>query len=166
VGVFLAIQTAGMIVGNALLGHIGDSRGNRMLLRALALLHALVPLTAAVAGLIGRLHVPPWALYLAFSPTFFAYGALLGSTWMGVTNYLLEIAPEHDRPAYIAVANALNLPAIVLPMLAGLVLPIIGYQPIFLVAAAVLLFTFLLTRLLKEPRAELAGQAEAGTYSM
>jgi MFS family permease len=152
VGVFLAIQTGGMIVGNALLGHLGDHFGNRLLLRALALLHALVPLAATIGGVIAASGVPAWAVYAIFAPTFFGYGALLGSTWMGVTNYLLEIAPEHDRPAYIAVANALNLPAIVLPMLGGLLLPLVGYHPLFLVAALVLLLTFLLTKKLPEPR--------------
>lgn len=153
VGVFLAIQTAGMIVGNALLGHIGDHYGNRLLLRALALLHALVPLLATLSGtIIALVEVPAWAVYALFAPTFFGYGALLGSTWMGVTNYLLEIAPEHDRPAYIAVANALTLPAIILPMLGGLLLPLVGYHPLFLAAALVLLLTFFLTKRLPEPR--------------
>ncbi|HOS42389.1 MAG TPA: MFS transporter [Armatimonadota bacterium] len=152
-GIFLAIQTGGMIVGNALLGHLADRRGNRLLLRALALLHALVPLCAVLAGLIAGEAAPAWRVYLLFAPTFFGYGALLGSTWMGVTNYLLEIAPEHDRPAYIAVTNALNLPAIVLPMVGGLALTAVGYTPIFLLAAAVLLGAFFLTRALPEPRA-------------
>jgi MFS family permease len=164
VGVFLAVQTAGMIVGNAILGGIADRYGNRLLLRTLALVHAVVPVWAAVAGGLAGPSTPGTAIYLLFAPTFFLYGALLGSTWMGVTNYLLEIAPPHDRPAYIAVTNALNIPAIVLPMLGGLVLRVVGYHPIFLIAGAVLLSAYLLSGKLLEPRvaAVAVSQEEAG----
>ncbi|MHB9026225.1 MAG: MFS transporter [Armatimonadota bacterium] len=152
IGIFLAVQTAGIIFGNALWGHLSDRYGNRLLLRALALIHAAVPILAILAGLIARADVPGWALYLAFAPTFLAFGSLTGGTWMGVTNYLLEIAPEHDRPAYIAVTNALNIPAVILPMAGGLLLRVLGYSVIFLIAAVILFFAFLLASRLPEPR--------------
>jgi MFS family permease len=154
VGIFLAVQTSGMIVGNAFLGHIGDRYGNRSLLRLLAVLHVIVPITAIIAGLVAGAGVPGWAVYAAFMPTFFIFGGLLSATWMGVTNFLLELAPEHDRPAFIAVTNALNLPAIVLPLLGGLLLRTIGYTFIFLIAALVLSYTLLITRWLHDPRWE------------
>lgn len=152
VGVFLAIQTAGMIVGNALWGHIGDRFGNRMLLRVLSIAHTLVPLSAILAGVIARNGASATVLYIFFGITFFGYGGLAGGTWMGVTNFLLELAPTHDRPAYIAVTNALNIPAIVLPMVGGLLLRTIGYTVIFTVAALALAYAVYLTRWLKEPR--------------
>ncbi len=154
VGVFLAIQTAGMILGNAVWGHLSDRYGNRLLLRVLALTHTAAPLLAALAG--WQAHdVPPLSIYLLFAPTFFLYGTLQGGTWMGITNFLLELAPPDDRPAYIAVMNALNLPAIVLPLLGGLLVRRLGYLPLLLLAAAALLYAAFVTRRLAEPRAML-----------
>jgi MFS family permease len=151
VGVFLAIQTAGMILGNTVWGHLGDRYGNRLLLRVLAFTHTAAPLLAALAGWLAH-GVPPLSVYLLFAPTFFLYGSLQGGTWMGITNFLLELAPEHDRPAYIAVMNALNLPAIILPLIGGALVRPFGYLPLFLLAAAALLYAALLTRRLTEPR--------------
>jgi len=151
IGIFLAIQTAGMIVGNALLGHIGDVYGNRLLLHVLAIIHTLVPFLAIIAGFTAQV-APVWLVYVAFAPTFFGFGGLQGGTWMGLTNYLLDIAPAHDRPAYIAVANSLNLTAIVLPMVGGLLLHSLGYMGLFLIASIFLFFAYLLTSNLSEPR--------------
>ncbi|HEY3380021.1 MAG TPA: MFS transporter [Armatimonadota bacterium] len=156
VGVFLALQTAGMIIGNVLWGYISDRFGNRLLLRVLAIAHTFVPLTALLAGVLAAHDATTRVLYLTFGVTFFGYGGLLGGTWMGVTNFLLELAPAHDRPAYIAVTNALNIPAIILPLLGGLLLRPLGYTVIFLIAAAFLLYAAILTRHLVEPRASLA----------
>jgi MFS family permease len=151
VGFFLAAQTAGLIVGNAVWGQLADRYGSRLLLRALSFVHVLVPLSAAAAGLVAR-GTPAWIIYLAFTPVFFGFGALITGTWMALTNFLLDIAPVHDRPAYIAVTNTLNIPAVVLPMAGGLLLRVIGFQWIFLIAAFFLAYAFLLSGKLTEPR--------------
>jgi len=151
VGFFLSTQTAGLIVGNAVWGHLADRYGSRLVLRALAVAHILVPLCAALAGLITP-RGPNWLVYAGFMPVFFGFGAVSSGTWLAVTNFLLDIAPEHDRPAYIAVTNALNLPAVILPMVGGLLLRVVGYQAIFLTAALFLLYALYLTRALCEPR--------------
>ena len=156
VGVFLAVQTAATIFGNTLWGYLSDRYGNRLLLRVLAIVHILVPLSAILAGYIAFAGASFWTIMLGFSVTFFGYGALIGSTWMAVTNFLLELAPKHDRPAYIAVTNALNIPAFVLPLLGGLLLHALGYLTIFAIAAVFLLFAAILTRWLEEPREMLA----------
>lgn len=152
VGFFLAMQTAGLIVGNAVWGHVADRYGSRMQLRVLSFVHLAVPLCAFLAGLLVR-GVPAWTVYLAFSPTFFGFGALGTGTWMAITNFLLDIAPEHDRPAFIAVTNALNLPAVALPMAGGLLLRAIGYEWIFIIATVFLAYAYLLSARLIEPRA-------------
>lgn len=152
VGFFLAVETAGMIAGNTLWGHLGDRYGNRLLLRVIAFLHVAVPLMALLAGMLARYPLPGWALYLAFTPTFLAFGSLLGGTWMAVTNFLLDLAPIHDRPAYIAVSNALNIPAVILPMLGGVLVDAVGFTTIFLTAALFLAYAVLLTGRLREPR--------------
>jgi len=152
IGIFLVIQTTGLIAGNAVWGHLADRYGSRLVLRVLSFTHLLVPLLAAGAGLVAG-HLPAWGVYLAFAPTFFGFGALSTGTWMAITNFLLDVAPEHDRPAYIAVTNALNLPAVVLPMAGGLLLRVIGYGWIFLIAALFLVYAYFLSAKLVEPRA-------------
>jgi hypothetical protein len=77
----------------------------------------------------------PWVVFALFVPPFFLFGGLLTGTWLAVTNYLLVIAPAHDRPAYIAVTNALNLTAVVLPMVGGLLQQAIGSLAVFAIAA-------------------------------
>ena len=151
VGIFLILQAAGTIVGNVVLGHIGDRLGYRFLLRILAAAHALVPVSALLAGAAAP-HLPISVLPATFGVTFFAYGALSTGTWMAITNYLLEIAPAHDRPAYIAVTNALNISAVVLPLLGGLLVGSIGYAVIFIGASVILLAASFLAVGLHEPR--------------
>ena len=152
IGGFLAVQTLGMILGNLLWGIIADRRGNYVLLRLLALIHTVVPLLAVVGGFLAHQALSGWAIFLVFTPVFFSFGGLMGGTWTGLTNFLLEIAPAHDRPAYIAVINALNIPAIILPLLGGLAIRSLGAVNIFLLAAAVLAYSYLLTQRLEEPR--------------
>ena len=151
VGLFLAVQVAGLVIGNSALGQLGDKHGNRLLLRVLGIAHSLVPACAALAILLAP-RLPGWALFPFFALTFFGYGAFSGSTWMGITNFLLEIAPEHDRPAFIAVLNALNIPAVVLPLLGGILLSRLGYLPLFGVTIAALLYGAWHTGALREPR--------------
>lgn len=148
---FLMVQTLGMIVGNAVLGQVGDRYGNRQLLRVLAFIHLLVPSFAVLAGVLAG-HAPGWLLYATLAPTFFGLCVLQGGTWMGVTNYLLDIAPPHDRPAFIAVGNALNISAIILPMLGGLLLTHLGYLMLFFIAIFFLALAQVLTFFLVEPR--------------
>ena len=150
IGWFLAVQTGGLILGNALWGYLGDRYGNRVLLRVLAGVHMLVPLSALLAGATASLGHRELT-YLAFSLPFFGYSGLAGGTWLAVTNFLLELAPEHDRPAYIAVTNALNLPAVLLPLLGGLFLHLLGYHVIFAIATAALCYAFVFTGRLRDP---------------
>ncbi len=151
VGTFLAVQTAGMIVGNAVWGHLADRHGSRLALRLLAVTHALVPLTAIGAAWVLP-SAPAWAVYVAFLPTFFGFGAVGTGTWLVLTNFLLDISPEHDRPAHIAVANALNLSAVILPMAGGLLLHLLGFHFLFLVSSLFLWVAVLLSARLIEPR--------------
>lgn len=150
IGLFLAVQTVGMVCGNALFSHIGDSHGNRQLLRLLACLHTLVPLWALLAAQLA--HRPPvWLLYLALMPIFFAMGGLLTGTWLGIMRYLLDIIPEDDRRAQIPILNSLNITAVILPVIGGLLLIHVRYTMIFFIAAFFLFSAFLLTYLLEVP---------------
>ena len=45
--------------------------------------------------------------------------------------YMLNIAPPRSRPSYIGFMNTLLLPFSFAPTLAGLLVPIIGFQSLF-----------------------------------
>ena len=71
---------------------------------------------------------------------------------MGLTNYLLDVAPDEQRPLYLAFTNTLFGLARFMGMLGGLIVDWAGFNVLFGAAATFYLIAFLLSITLAEPR--------------
>jgi MFS family permease len=120
-GILLGIQT----LASPLMGWLGDHWSHRGVM-ALGMLSAAV--SAGVAW---------WApsigwFYLAYALAGIAYVA----TWPIAMTMTLEFGEQHEKPAYIGLANTLIGPtAFIIPLLAGWLADAVGYPATFLATA-------------------------------
>ena len=114
VGILLGAQTAGALASNALWGHIGDRFGKLVLLQVVAVLRFAPPLGVFAILTLGDNGT--WPMLPAFAALFVAIGALVNGMTIGYLGYLMEVSPNHKRPAYSAYFNALASPAALLPL--------------------------------------------------
>jgi MFS family permease len=126
VGILLAAQTTGALASNPVWGRTGDMTGKLDLLRVVALLRLVPPalvllLTATGAGII------------AFAALFFVIGAMMNGVTIGYLGFLMEISPDHRRPAYSAWFNAFASPAALSPLL-GAALVSLATEAVFVAA--------------------------------
>lgn len=146
-GVFLLAMTAGQLVSAPVWGRLTDRYGPRRSLVGLMALGTLAP----VAALVGLLWGGGMAPYLA---AYFLLGAI-ADTWSTTLNYLLELvhrSGENETDA-IALMNVASVPALLLPLTAGLLTKVWGLPAPFVGATVLVGIAFLLARSLPETRA-------------
>jgi hypothetical protein len=144
-GILLGAQTVGSLASNPLWWRLGDAHGKVTLLRGVGWLRMVPP---AMAGAILAFDLPPGFLLAAFSVLFFFTGALINGMAIGFLGYLLEISPNHRRPAYSGYFNALAAPAALLPLAGALISDLASLTAVFAAAiAAAILQQFLYARL-------------------
>jgi MFS family permease len=86
------------------------------------------------------------ALPYLLALVFLSGGAVPGAFWMGITNYLFELADHQQRPRYIALLNFLSLPGALFPLLIGWLLNFLPYHLVFGFIAASGLTASILSR--------------------
>ena len=134
IGVFVLIQTAGGILGGAVLGNLNEKRGTAAVVKAHIGLSLTLPLIGfAVNGLSGD--VPPAIMTSVYMPVFLIMGLANSSMMLGFIPRYLEIAPETERPVYIGLANTLNALTLLAPLLGGWILQECSYPMLFIAAA-------------------------------
>ncbi|MBP6965471.1 MAG: MFS transporter [Armatimonadetes bacterium] len=129
VGIFLSAQIAGSIVASAIAGYVSDHLGPKRAIIMSVGVGIFAPLIALLAG-----GVSVWMYGLVFV----ALGAVNGSTWIGLTNYLLEMADPKERRSYIGLMNSANTPAMFFPILGGLIAQTVSYRANFVVTGVAL----------------------------
>jgi MFS family permease len=85
----------------------------------------------AVLMTTGALLAPGPAVALA---VFFLAGAVLSGSSIGYVNYLLELAPVPQRPAYISLRGTLTAPLLFLGVPGGLLVDRLGYRSVEVIA--------------------------------
>jgi MFS family permease len=130
VGLFLAVQTLGLLCLAPVWGMVNDRFGPRTVLTGMFLVSLLCPVASLVGGLLGG----SLALFLM---AYFCFGAVQDG-WVTITNYLLEAVPEAEQPTYIGLMNAASAPSLILPFLAGLLVRWAGEPALFICAALLL----------------------------
>ncbi|NLF00002.1 MAG: MFS transporter [Anaerolineales bacterium] len=131
VGTFVIAQTAASIVGSAALGFISERRGTRSVIRVGGALAIASPLYALGAHLIGG-----WPAQ-AYPIVFVLLGILNSSTTLGFSIYMLEIAPDELRSAYVGFGNTIMGLLSVMPVVGGWLLQTTSYPVLFGFAAAI-----------------------------
>jgi MFS family permease len=126
VGIGSGIAALTGLAGFALFGRMADRRGNR---RVLILTGLMVPFMPTLWVFVRA----PWHTYLTNIPSgFFWAGYNLASF-----NLLLEMSPQEDREAGVALYQTLvATSAVVGPLLGGWLIDRIGYVPMFVVSGA------------------------------
>jgi MFS family permease len=143
VGIFLSAQMLGNVLSNLVWAHLSDFVGNRRVIQVSCFIALLVPLVALVT--------PPSMPYL-FVVLFVFAGSFIAGRMIGRGNFILDIAPPKERPAYISLNGTLSFPIVVFPLLGGILVERVSYNFLFAVTLLVVLAGFLLSLGLKEPR--------------
>jgi MFS family permease len=146
IGQFVSAQTLAGVIAGIVLSLVTERWGPRYVIR--------VGTAAAVIGPLFALTVDAVrseSLLLVYPLVFAALG-VVNSTWMmGFFNYLLEIAPEGLRPAYVGLGNTMMGVLTLAPMVGGWILDATSYRVLFGLTAALLAGGFVLSLGLKQP---------------
>lgn len=159
IGTFVSAQVVGGILSGAAMGYIGEHKGTRAVIRFAAVFALASPLTALALAFVREALPVGWLIY-AYSLIFAALGALANANMAGFMNYILEIAPEAERPLYVGLANTLSSLVLLAPLVGGLILEAASFHGLMLATAAVTAMGFILSLGLGEPRERAARVAE------
>ena len=147
IGGFVVAQTLAGVVASIVMGLVSERWGPRYVARIGSAAAVTGPLFALAAHLAGG----GW-LAQAYPFVYVSLG-VVNSAWMlGFFNYLLEIAPEGMRPAYVGLGNTIMGVLTLAPMAGGWLLEATSYTTLFGVTAAIVAAGFLFTLGLKPPR--------------
>jgi len=159
IGYFMSVAAGAALVANLVWGRVGDTRGNRLVLIAyagLSILPAVVALIAATTSP-GQVTLPLVGVadvrVVLVGVVFFLGGLTGPGRQFGEANYILDLAPERRRSAYLGISHTLSAPQTLVPILAGWIAEDTSYAVLF---GATAVFAALTTALaitgLHEPR--------------
>ncbi|MEA3400844.1 MAG: hypothetical protein U9R79_06295 [Armatimonadota bacterium] len=158
---FLGLQVGAEMVGAAVVGQVSDRFGNRnaVLVGVSSLLAGMV---AAVAAAFGSwdvsLSILWWTVNLqvvVLGLAFVGCGLFLASLMIGYMNYLMDIAPESERPSYMGFGAGFTFPLALAPLVYGWAADGLGYRVVFTAALVLALGAFFFGLKLPEPRDDL-----------
>ena len=150
-GRYTSISVVGSILAAVILGWINERYGTkRVMLVSLATTTA-VPLAALI---VPRLLSAPEQLAWGYGLVFLFMSASISSMMPGWMGYVLEYAPDQERPTYVGLTNTLNGVTTLFATIGGLILQWTGdnYNLLFMLTFAGLLFAWPLPFTLPEPR--------------
>ncbi len=126
VGVFTAVLLAGQIAGNVVLGWLADQAGHR-----LTIMIGVAATVAANLVALGATSLPVFGVVFALA------GVQVAAINVSSLNVLLEFAPgTAERPTYVGLGTTSVAPvAFAAPLLAGVLVDTVGFQPVFGAAA-------------------------------
>jgi MFS family permease len=140
-------QTAAGVVASLVLGLISERWGPRYVAR----IGSAVAITGPLFALAAHLIASGW-LVQAY-PFVYVVMGIVNSMWMlGFVNYMLEIAPDEMRPAYVGLGNTIMGTLTFVPMIGGWLLEATSYTVLFGATAVIVTIGLLLTLGLKPPR--------------
>jgi len=145
VGVFLLAQMLGNVLSNVLWAQISDRVNNKKVIQISTFLALIVPLIALVT---------PKDKSIWFILLFILVGFFIAGRKIGITNFILDIAPPKDRPTYISLNGTFVLPVTIFPLIGGIIVQYISYNFLFIITMVAILFGFILSLKLKDPRDE------------
>lgn len=168
IGLFAGASTAGSALAGLVLGPVADRAGSHRVVQMAAWSMWAVPVIALLcqSGVFGAY------VGVIYPLLYVLLGVVEGSVLLGFFNFVLEIAPQGQRPIYIGLTNTAQGLLFVMPILGGWALQATSYPLLFGIAAIVTLAGALLALRLPNPRvaetkvalsaAEAAGQPDQG----
>lgn len=153
VGIYVAVRVGAGLLANLPWGRVSDRKGNRLVMLCFSLGSGLASLIAL--ALVIWVTVSPqqesWLPYLA-TPLFLLNGALGPAGALVGNNFLLELAPEAERPLYLGLSNTLIGIVVLISGFGGLIVDLVGYAGLFGLSALLCLLAWWWSRGLPEPR--------------
>lgn len=132
VGTFVAAQMLGGLALNPLWGWWGDRRGKLSLLKALGWTSGVSP---GLAMMLSWLAVGSAGITLAgYAVIFFFLGSVSSGRVIADLGYLMEISPDDRRSEYSGYMNVLVAPSRLLPLVAGSLVGVWSFPPLFALA--------------------------------
>jgi len=125
-GVFLMTLGVAAPLSNIVWTRVAQRHGSRRIIRAAAVCALLAPVLAAL--------VPGHAAW-AYLLVFVAASVAAQGFNLGLTNHLLNIAPQGARSRYIGTLNTIVGVALFAPVAGGLLADAFGYRAVFAVSA-------------------------------
>jgi MFS family permease len=161
-GRYTSIGVIGSILAAVAFGWLNEHYGSKRVLLISLSLSVLVPTTALLVPL---LLTDSIVLTWGYSTVFFCLSAYMSSMMPGWMTYVLEWAPERQRPTYVGLTNTLNGIVPLFSTLGGLILQWTGenFQLLFAITVAGLLLAWPLALSLSEPRHKTNSQALSST---
>jgi MFS family permease len=152
-GLYLGLRTVASLLSNLVWGRISDSRGNRIVIVGATAVGTLAPALALGVGLLSRATdgSSVWMSSL-FGAVFLAAGTYSSGATTGIISYLLDIAPERDRPLYLAFTNTLFGLAQFTAMVGGLIVDWVGFEALLVISVVFYAAAFVVSLTLTEPR--------------
>ncbi|MGC9520912.1 MAG: MFS transporter [Anaerolineae bacterium] len=118
-GRYTSVGVIGSIGAALLFGWLNERHGTKLTCQVSILVTAAIPLLALVIPWVIR---NPAALAWAYGLVFLANNASMSSYLPGWTAYVLELAPDVDRPFYVGLSNTLNGVSALTSVLGGAIL--------------------------------------------
>lgn len=139
-GVFLGVQTAGLLALAPVWGLLTDRFGPRRALVGQLSVSLMLPTAALIGPLLhvpGNDHVTGLLGMGALCVAYFFLGGVVDA-WATVTNYILEALSDDEQTTFIGLMNVASAPSLVFPIGAGILAATLGKHAVFLAAAVLL----------------------------
>ena len=156
VGGFVVAQTLAGVVSGAGLGLISDRWGPRRVIHIGSAVAATGPLFALTA----HLSRAGWLVH-GYSLVFVALGVANSTLSLGLSNYLLEIAPDGIRPTYLGLGHTIGGLTALAPTIGGWLLQATSYTTLFGLTALGVMASLVLSFGLTPARAPGRGQGQS-----
>ncbi len=150
-GRYTSIGVVGSILAALLFAWINERWGSKRVIQIGIVVTVLAPAAALLAPL---LFPTPAGLAWGYGLVFLLFNAAGSSMMPGWMNYVLEHAPEVDRPNYVGLTNTLNGVSMIFSLLGGMILQWTNdnYGLLFIIAIVGMSLALPMTLGLPEPR--------------
>ncbi len=151
VGRYTSIGVVGAVLAALLFGWINERQGTKRAMGISTIVTAAVPITAIlIPHLSGNSHWLAWT----YGIVFFVLNASASSMLPAWTAFVLELAPEIERPVYVGLTNTINGITTLFSTIGGLILQWThsNYDFLFLITAAGTLLALPMLVNLPDPR--------------
>ncbi len=153
VGRYTSIGVVGAVLAALLFGWVNERQGTKRAIEISTIVTAATPLTAIlIPYLFGDSSWLAWA----YGIVFFVLNASASSMLPAWTAFLLELAPEVERPAYVGLTNTINGITTLFSTIGGLILQWThsNYDLLFLITAVGTLLALPMLVNLPDPRSQ------------
>jgi len=160
-GFFVSAQVVGSLVAGLLMGVVQDKWGPLTHMRILILVTVAPPLLALLAGPIAGVWADGvWYVYLML---YLCLGISFGTMGWPFFNWIMEHAPDTQRPLYIGMINTLSALTMLAPTLGGVIVRHASYQAVFGLAVLACSVAWLLMAKIPDTRSAMSAESEPET---